>query len=118
MSKRTAIGLLAAISVIGATGSVFFFIQFQRAQNSQEAAQKKIIQRISSVVALPDATPTAVTVTDKTKLGNKLLAARVENQDMLLIYSDAKRIVIYRPGTKKVIDLLTFEASSSLPATR
>ena len=77
-----------------------------------KAEQQGILKSISATVLLPNEDPTSFTIADKTKLANKSLAARVENNDTLFIYTDAKKLVIYRPSIKKVVDLLSIDPST------
>jgi flagellar basal body-associated protein FliL len=110
VKKSKHIGMIAliVIAVIAVGTSIFFYGKYQKSQNSAQVQQKKIVADISKSIELPSSTPTIVTVADKSKLSNKALAARVENKDMLLIYGSSKRIIIYRPSTQKVIDMLSF----------
>ncbi len=107
--------LLMVLCLAGAGTSVFFYQKYQQTQHSVEAQQKKILSRIGTVIALPSGSSTAVTVIDKSKLSNKTLASRVENQDLLFIFGQAKRIVIYRPSSGLVTDMLTFTSQPDLP---
>jgi len=107
--------LLTVLCLVGAGTSVFFYQKYRQTQQSTEAKQRTILSRIGQTVALPAGTPTAVTIVDKDKLSNKTLAARVQNQDILFIFGQAKRIIIYRPSMERVTDMLTFTSQADLP---
>lgn len=108
--------LLIMICITASGASIFFFIKYREASSTEEAAKQQLVGQISQTIQLPDETPAVVTVADKTKLTNKALAARLENNDKLLIFGNAKRLVIYRPSTKKVIDMLSFQNGTDVPA--
>ena len=59
--------------------------------------------------------PTLATVTDQTKLGGQDFFAHAQNGDKLLVYSNARKAILYRPSSGKVIDvtnLISAQASS------
>lgn len=107
-----AIFALLLLSALGFGG--FFFYKYQDAlQREPNRESQRITQAIEKVVALPDEEPVLSTVQDKSKLTNTALRVRAENGDKLLIYSKAKRLIIYRPSTKKVVDMLTIQGAPS-----
>jgi hypothetical protein len=104
---------------VGAIGcSIFFYTKYQSSQQSETAERAKALKHIGTVIDLPKDEPTVVTVVDKNKLGNQTLAARVNNDDILFIFGQAKRIIIYRPSAQKVMDMLTFANKNELPQSQ
>lgn len=113
--SRITIGLVAvAIIAVGVAGLVS--VKYYQSQNTEEAKQKKLIGYLSGIIELPNSTPTVVTVADKTKLTNQTLAAKVNNQDLMFIYGDAKRIIVYRPSNEKIIDIFSFASQAQTQA--
>jgi alpha-N-acetylglucosamine transferase len=110
--------MLLVISIVAVSTSVVLYNKYKKTQDSGRAQAQQLVTQLSKVLDLPKVTPAVVTVTDKTKLGNQALAARVANQDTLLIYGAAKRIIIYRPSTKKVIDMLSFDKQAEVSGTQ
>lgn len=106
--------ILVGVCLVATIGAITFYVKYQKAQDGGQAAQKKMLASIGAVVALPKEQPTIVAVADKEKLSNKALASRVENKDLLLIFGSTKRIIVYRPATSKVIDMLTFAAQNEV----
>ncbi len=108
--------VLFVVCLLALGASLFFYKKYQAAQGTGGPAQAEIVEKISRTIQLPNETPTLMTIADKRKLSNATLAARVEDRDLLLIFGQAKRLVIYRPSSGKVIDMLTFSDKSELPA--
>ena len=105
--------LLICLVLIGT--SCYFYLQSTK-NVDQATQQQQLIARIGKVVALPAEPPVLVTVSDKNKLTNRSLAKLVQDKDLLLIFNNAKRLVIYRDSTKKVVDMVSFAKTSDVPA--
>ena len=110
--KKAFLLLVLAGLVVGGT---YFYIQYKNAQkevqrlsNPQEAAKEEA-ERLTAEVArlyqVPDEVPTVATVVDASKLKDQPFFAKAENQDRVLIFTGAKRAILYRPSTKKIIEV-------------
>ncbi|MBI5357887.1 hypothetical protein HZB74_03515 [Candidatus Saccharibacteria bacterium] len=49
--------------------------------------------------------PTIATVQDVSKLQNQAFFKNAQNGDKVLIYSQAKKAILYRPSTDKIIEV-------------
>jgi hypothetical protein len=68
--------------------------------------EESLIDRVRSKVDLPaDETPTLATVTDVEKLQTQAFFSKAKNGDRVLIYSDSKKVVLYRPSEDRVIEI-------------
>lgn len=65
----------------------------------------KLVSVVSGLMMLPDERPTIATVTDKEKLSSQTFFAESQNGDKVLIFTQAKKAVLYRPSTNKIIDV-------------
>jgi len=107
--------LIVMILVLGGA-CTYLFMQYRRVNDGQKntAAQTAaLVRQISKTVALPDEQATLATVLDKTKLGDQQLAREAHNGDLLLIYKDARLVILYRPSTHKVQDMFHIEAAQT-----
>lgn len=112
--------LILSLAVLGVVYS-----QYQKTQNELAKVKKdpqairaeetkKIVEQVSRVMVLPsNETPTIATITDISKIKNQPFFAKAENGDKLLIYTNARRAILFRPSTNKVIDIAPVNIGSS-----
>lgn len=60
-----------------------------------------------------DEQPTVATVSDPNKLKDQPFFAGAEKDDKLLIYTNSKKAIIYRPSTNKIINVGPIAISDS-----
>ena len=104
---------LAAISLAGLGGSAYFY-KLYADSTAKANEQADIIKKVTKTVEVPNETPTVVTISNKKQLSNQQLAAKVNDGDVLLIFAQAKRLVVYRPSSQKVADILSFDQKADL----
>ncbi len=106
--------LLLAILLIGGSMTVAFFYynQYQKTQallkdptKANQEQNKDLIGRVGKLIDLPAETPTVATVIDKTKLASQPFFQRAQNQDRVLIFTQAKKAILYRPSSNKIIEV-------------
>ena len=89
----------------------------ERLSDPQLAAQdatKALVEAVGRLTDLPQGeTPTIATVSDVSKLQNQAFFAKAQNGDKVLIYTQAKRAILYRPSTNKVIEIAPVNLGSS-----
>lgn len=96
--------------LLGATGAaVYYYRQYSmllsNAQLAQEKEHAQMLSRIGEFMALPQEKPTIVSITDREKFQNQQFFQKAQNGDKIVIFEAAKRVMLYRPSTKKVIDV-------------
>ncbi len=99
--------------VLAAIPSVYFYLQYKKAQqalqNPQASSQEeinKLVDRVGKFMELPEGeVPTIATVTDSEKLKDQQFFARAQNGDKVLIYTNAKKAILYRQDTNKIIEV-------------
>ena len=118
--------LLLLILSLAALGVVYS--QYQKTQNDLAKIKndpqavrveetKKLLEQVSRVMVLPSSEiPTVATITDISKLKNQPFFAKAQNGDKLLIYTDAKRAILFRPSTNKVIDVAPVNIGTVTPS--
>jgi hypothetical protein len=103
--------MLVCIIVALGVACVVLFLRYQQAQgdSQKEFSAAQLADSLSGTIQLPQGNPSLVTILDRTKLGDPLLAAEAHNGDALLVYGTAGRVILYRPSTKKVINMFHME---------
>lgn len=83
--------------------------EIKRLSDPQEAAKTeadRIKQEIGELIEVPqDEAPTIATVVDPSKLGNQAFFAKAEKDDRVVIYAKAKKAILYRPSSKKIVEV-------------
>ncbi len=105
------IGIVGLILVVSIGSSVYLFIQYRKAkslltnpQQSTKEQQKELVKQVAKLIELPDEEPTIATVLDKDKLEDQPFFKKAQNGDKVLVFSQAKKALLYRPSQNKIIE--------------
>ena len=101
---------LAFAALVGV--SYYFYNQYQRTQkllqNPTEAAKvetKFILGKVGKLMDLPTGEdPTIATILDSEKLKDQPFFAKAKNGDKVILYTNARKAILFRPDTNRVID--------------
>lgn len=87
----------------------YFYYQYQHSPKVADAKEIAELQEtVGSFFMLPEGEePTLATVTDREKLADQPFFQKAENGDKVLIYSNSGRAILYRPSSKKIVDVTT-----------
>lgn len=114
------------IVVVAIIVSSFFYLQYRKSKElladpkrmSQEQI-KLLTEKVGKLMELPKEEPTVATVLEKNKLKNQLFFVNAENEDKVLIFTQAKKAILYRPSENKIIEVapITIGPQSTPSAT-
>ena len=77
-----------------------------KGQAAIQAEADALVSEVGKLIALPgDEKPTVATITDFEKLKDQVFFANAKNDDKVLIYTNAKKAILYRPSEKRVIEV-------------
>ncbi|SRR5258708_8328624 len=122
------IPLFVVLAIIGLGSAGYFYFQYQKAQKEiqtiktdpstvQKAAQeeaKRLVADVGKLIELPGGEdPTVATITDISKLKDQPFFQRAKNGDKVLIYTNAKKAILYDPRAHKVIDVAPVNIGTS-----
>mgnify|MGYP001584870915 CR=1 FL=1 len=119
--------ILATVVLLAAIPSLFFYNQYRDTQNllnnPKEFAKqevKDLTAKVGKLIDLPKGEePTIATVTDEKKLKDQPFFANSKNGDKALLYTKAKKAILYRPSTNKVIEVAPINiGESTTPTTK
>lgn len=97
----------------------YFYYQYKNvATVSGEVDEIASLKKtIGAMIELPEGEdPTLATVTDKEKLAEQPFFQKAENGDKVLIYANTGRAILYRPSTKKIVDVTTVNVNTPTQA--
>lgn len=123
-SNRAVIAVLLILA-IAFGGSTYFFYQKYAAvkQDPQKYAQEtanQIVEQAGKLILLPTGeTPTIATVVDPAKLKDQPFFAHAKAGDKVLIYTNARKAILFDPVNNKIIEVapLTIGNPSPTPKT-
>lgn len=103
LRRRTKVIALAVVGLMLLGGGVAVFAWRQQASDMNDVAV--VVRTVGRHYLLPtDETPALATVEDKAKLTSDFLAT-AENGDKLLVYKDAKKVILYRPSIDRIVQV-------------
>jgi len=101
--------VLVSVFILSLATAAYFFVFHKKQADPSVALQNEtneLTARIGKFMDLPAAEqPTLVTVTDKAKLRGQDFFQHAQDGDKLLVYAKAKKAILYRPSTGKIIDV-------------
>lgn len=108
--RRIIVPVLTALLILAAIGFGVVYKKYTDVKNNPEkVAQAEIadiVQKAGKIISLPkDETPILATVSDSDKLKDQPFFAEAKNDDKLLIYTKAKKAILYRPSSNMVVNV-------------
>ena len=110
------------IGMIASTGAAaYLYLQNKKlSENPQILAQQEaqdLVAKISQLIVLPEGeTPTIATVSDPEKLKDQPFFSKAQKGDKVLIYTNAKKAILYNPTTNKIVEVAPINIGNT-PAT-
>ncbi|MBI3458733.1 hypothetical protein HY061_00510, partial [Candidatus Azambacteria bacterium] len=100
------------VILIATLPSYYFYNQYKKVQQQLQnlpksvEARQQLIDTVARLIELPKGeAPLVATVSDASKLKNQPFFQVAANGDKVLIYAKAKKAILYRPSTNKIIDV-------------
>jgi uncharacterized protein (UPF0333 family) len=103
--------IVAGVIVVAmSAATIYFFIQYQGIKKNpnqvSQAETKRLVKLVGELISLPaDESPTLATVQDKSKLAGQSFFENTQNGDVILIYTKAKKAIVYREKGNKIINV-------------
>ncbi|MDP3793434.1 MAG: hypothetical protein Q8R07_01640 [Candidatus Uhrbacteria bacterium] len=102
--------LVLVVSTVVLAGSTqYYYRQFQEIKkNPQKASQDdtdQLVKKVSQLMVLPEEPPSVATITDLEQVKGQPFFARAKVGDRVLIFSIAKKAVLYDPVNHKIVEV-------------
>lgn len=108
--KNNTIFVLAGFLVLAIVTAGYFFWQWNTLRNNPAISgaeeSKDLVEEIGKIMLLPDGElPTVATVTDPSALADQVFFANAQVGYKVLVYSLAKKAVLYDPVNHRIIEV-------------
>jgi len=121
INKERIIVLLIVIVLLISGGFVYYNNQ-KKLQDTQETISlseqrekenSELIEKVGKLILLPtNEQPTIATITDKSQLSTQPFFNNAVDGDKVLVYANAKKAILYRPSTDKIIEVAPVNITS------
>jgi hypothetical protein len=118
MTKKTKIvlGVVVIALVVSIITNVSLANQISTLKDPQGAAQnqiRKVVADVGKLIVLPaDETPTIATVSDLAPLKSQPFFNNAAVGDQVLIYTNARKVILWRPAENKIIEVAPLTVNS------
>jgi len=112
LTWKTVIGLILILLFLAAIAAGYYYYNsYNKLLKNPDIITKQEVdwlkEKAGKLMQLPtDEDPSIATVLDKTKLKDQAFFANAENGDKILIYTKAKKAILYRPSINKIIEIM------------
>lgn len=120
--RKLLLGFLIIFCLLAVMAAFYFYRQaviFKNKADDSTAKEKQmaeVIKRVSNLMVLPGGEePTVATVTDLEKLKDQPFFTNAKVGDKLLIYTKAKKAILYDWEANKIIDVAPLNIGTSTP---
>jgi hypothetical protein len=104
--------LFFLVLILMGVGVFVYVAYFKPSQTPLSSDTGQILDDVKKMMVLPDnEIPTIATVTDKSKLSGQAFFKKAENGDKLLIFSSQSEAILYRPSSKKIVNVAPLDTS-------
>ena len=103
--------ILLLLVVVSAGSATYFYMQLQDLKANPQAVQgeeqvAELLAEVGELIVLPEnEQPTVATVSDVERLRDQPFFANAKNGDRVLIYTDARKAILYDPVAKKIVEV-------------
>lgn len=102
--------IILIIFIVGLASLIFYFYKkyneaIKNPEMSIQEEKDNIVEKVGKLMELPEENPLLATVTDKEKLKEQYFFSKAQNGDVVMVYSDSKKAILYRPSTNKIIEV-------------
>lgn len=111
LDSKTVTSLILLVCTLLALGLAYYFYSQTvklrtNASIASQAENQSLIKAVGKLIVLPDGEqPTIATVVDPEKLKAQPFFAKASKDDKVLIFTNAKKAILYSPSQNKIIEV-------------
>ena len=110
MKKKYFSTILILVLLLSFGLTFYFYKKYQTVQKTLQKQlspddREKLIAQVGKLIQLPKEEPTIASISDKEKLKNQPFFQNASNGDKVLIFTKAKKAILYRPSINKIIEV-------------
>lgn len=108
-AKKVFITIIPVILII--LGTIFLVKKYPQVlglsqiDSDTEAENSLLIEEVKKLMIIPDEVPTIVTVSEKERVQSQKFFEKAENGDKVLVFTNAKKAILYRPSVNKIVEV-------------
>jgi hypothetical protein len=76
-----------------------------KGQGILQKEEEDLVRHIGTLISLPKEKPSVATISDKDKLGDQPFFKNAKNGDKVLIFTNAKKVILYRPSEDRIVEV-------------
>lgn len=119
LSKKTLV--VVALVVIALLPSAYFYYKNQQAEKrlrdpntANQQVIDEVVKKVSRHILLPtDEQPTLASVSDVSKVQDQPFFAKAQNGDKVLVYTQARKAILYRPDKDIIVEVAPLNISAA-----
>ena len=118
--RYTPLILIGMVIVLGVSTTFFYrrSVALKNPNAVSDAESRALIARVAKLALVPsDETPTIATVSDPEKLKDQSFFVDAKKGDKVLVYSNAKKAVLYDPVANKIINIAPINTGATPTTT-
>ena len=108
--------LIGGALVFGVAKQKPEFLGLPKGSSQVQAEVDALVAEVGKLIVLPsDERPTVATITDVEKVKDQAFFKNAQNGDKVLIYTNARKAILYRESEKKVIEVGAVNINQASP---
>ena len=116
--QKNVVSGLIVIAIVGAVSSYYFYNEVSALKKDPNKVTREeavdLVAQVSKLIVLPEEEiPTVATVADPEKLKDQPFFAKAKTGDKVLIYTNAKKALLYDVENNKIVEVAPINIGNS-----
>ena len=118
--KQHVLIILVGLAVVSGGSVTYFYNELREVkQDPNKVSQEetnRVIAQVAKLIVLPEGeTPTLATISDPEKLKDQPFFAKAQTGDKVLIYTNARKAILYSPTQNKIVEVAPINLGTTPP---